>query len=126
MTGSERKELHWLDDLKEAIEKIESHPKFGEGLQGLETDEYFRVWVFYHIERIGECASRLRQQFNYDEVHPDIDWKGAVGMRRRLVHQYWRADLAKVWEGVEYLSMMRGKVEAIIDMRKADGPEPVP
>jgi len=46
MSSSNRKELHWLEDLKEAIEKIESHPKYEEGLQALENDEYFRVWFF--------------------------------------------------------------------------------
>lgn len=113
-TPSERKEIHWLEDIREAIEKIQGHDKFQEGKEALEEDEYYRVWVFYHIERIGECASRLRQDFDYDNKHAEIDWKGAVGMRRYLVHRYWAADKDEVWKGVQYLPKIKDKVEEII------------
>ncbi len=77
MTPEERKELHWLNDMREAIRKIEEHPRFDEGQEAFETDEYYRVWVLFHIERIGECASRLRREHGYDAKHPEIDWQGA-------------------------------------------------
>jgi hypothetical protein len=74
---TDRKELHWLEDINEAIEKIQGHEKYSGGREALETDEHYRVWVFYYIERIGECASQLRKDFAYDTKHPEIDWKGA-------------------------------------------------
>lgn len=116
--SSSRKELHWLEDMLEAIEKIETHERHKDGKDALDQDEHFRVWVLYHLERIGECASRLRQDFDYDDVHPDIDWKGAVGMRRYLVHRYWTIDRDEVWKGILYLPKIRVKLETLIDEKK--------
>lgn len=83
-----RKELYWLEDINEAIDKIESHEQRQHGKEALEADEHYRVWVFYHIERIGACASQLRRDFDYDNKYPEIDWKGAQAIRRYLVHRY--------------------------------------
>jgi hypothetical protein len=41
--SDEKKERFWLQDIKEAIEKIESHPRFREGKDAFMSDEYFRV-----------------------------------------------------------------------------------
>jgi uncharacterized protein with HEPN domain len=117
VTPEERKELHWLSDMREAIGKIEKHPKFVEGQKAFEADEYFRVWVLFHIERIGECASRLRREHGYDAKHPEIDWQGAQGMRRILVHSYWNTDYGKVWQGVEYLSKNGGKLDELLRLK---------
>lgn len=116
--SDDRQELHWLEDIVEAIEEIQSHPRFNEGKETLNTDKYYRVWVLYHMERIGECASRLRQNFHYDDKHPDIDWKGTQGMRRHLVHRYWGIDNDQVWQGVEYLPKIKEKVNRIIEEKQ--------
>jgi uncharacterized protein with HEPN domain len=110
----ERKELHWLEDINEAIDKIQSHEQHNNCREALESDERYRVWVFYHIERIGECVSRLRRDFDYDKKYPEIDWKGTQAMRRHLVHRYWAADKEEVWKGVKYLPKIREKVDELI------------
>lgn len=107
-------------DMREAIEKIENHPQYKNGRTALDSDEHYRVWVFYHIERIGECASRLRRDFDYDKRYPEIDWKGAVGMRRHLVHWYWNADNSKVWNGVQYLPKIKEKLAELIKVKEQD------
>lgn len=115
MTPSERKEKLWLRDMLEAIEKIQSHPKFVEGASAFESDEHFRVWVLYHMERIGECASRLRREHDFDTRYPAVDWQGAQGLRRKIVHTYWDTDFGKVWAGVEYLDTMKKLLSEILD-----------
>ncbi len=67
----DRKELHWLLDMREAIDKIENHPQYAKGRQAFEQDEFFQVWIFYYMERIGECASHLRREYDYDSKHPE-------------------------------------------------------
>ena len=114
MTPDERKELHWLKDMREAIRKIEEHPKFAEGQKAFEVDEHYRVWVLFHVERIGECASRLRREHGYDAKHPEIDWQGAQAMRRIIVHTYWDTDYAKVWQGVDYLPKIKEKLDELL------------
>lgn len=115
MTSEIRKEWHWLKDLLDAIEKIESHPQFINGKSAFDTDEHYRVWVFYHMERIGECASRLRKEFGYDTKHPEMDWHGTVVMRRHLVHVYWKANPDLVWNGVLYLTEAKRTLRSILD-----------
>lgn len=114
MTPEERKELHWLQDMQQAIQKIQEHPRFADGKDAFEQDEYYRVWVLYHIERIGECASRLRREHDYDTRHPDVDWQGAQAMRRKIIHTYWDTDYDKVWAGVEYLPTIKDKLDELI------------
>ncbi len=114
MTPEERKELHWLKDLHEAIRKIEEHPRFAEGRVAFEADEHFRVWVLFHMERIGECASRLRREHGYDAQYPEINWQGTQAMRRILVHSYWNTDYGKVWQGVEYLPKIKEKIDELL------------
>jgi uncharacterized protein with HEPN domain len=116
----DRKELHWLEDINEAIAKIENHDQRQRGKEALETDEHYRVWVFYHIERIGECASQLRRDLDYDNKYPEIDWKGAQAMRRHLVHRYWNADKDEVWKGVLYLPKIKEKVDELIKEKRLE------
>jgi uncharacterized protein with HEPN domain len=125
MTKSDpRREQQWLEDINEAIDKIQTHEKFDHGKAAFETDEHYQVWVLYHMERIGECVSRLRLDFDYDQKHPEIDWKGTQGMRRRLVHQYWNIDKDRVWEGVEYLPKIKDKVDRVLEEKERGGIAP--
>ena len=48
---------------------------------------------------IGDAARRVSQQTQ--DAHPEIPWQQMVGMRNRLVHEYFRVDLATVWETVQ-------------------------
>jgi uncharacterized protein with HEPN domain len=117
VTPEERKELHWLRDMRAAIGKIEEHPKFAEGQTAFDADEHFRIWVLFHLERIGECASRLRREHDYDAKHPEIDWQGTQAMRRKIVHTYWDTDYGKVWQGVEYLPKITEKLDDLLKVK---------
>jgi uncharacterized protein with HEPN domain len=120
MTSSDiPRELFWLQDIYAAIEKIETHPQFLSGRAAFDQDEHYRVWVFYHIERIGECVSRLRKEHNYDKQHPDIDWKAIVGMRRHLVHWYWGVESDKIWDGItQDMPQLKEKIVTLLHQKK--------
>ena len=84
-----RTEISWLKDISLSIEKIEQHPQYKNGRQGYDADEYFRGWVYLHVERICEAATHLCNQYRYDEKHPELPWRGIVGTRIVLAHCYW-------------------------------------
>ncbi len=49
---------------------------------------------------IGEAARGVSSEGKSE--HPEINWDEMLGMRNRLVHEYFRIKLNLVWETVEY------------------------
>ena len=51
--------------------------------------------VVRNLEIIGEAASRIPDDFK--GTHPEIPWRKVVGLRNRVVHEYFGVDLEIVW-----------------------------
>ncbi len=51
------------------------------------------------LEIIGEAARRVSEEFK--AAHPEMPWKEMVGMRNRLIHEYFSIDVEKVWDAVQ-------------------------
>lgn len=83
-----------IDDMLEAVEKINRYTKDFDYDRFL-ADERTSDAVVRNLEIIGEAASRLpveiRQQF------PHIEWKKIIGLRNRVIHEYFGVDLEIVW-----------------------------
>jgi uncharacterized protein with HEPN domain len=60
-----------------------------------ESDTLLQDAVTYQVQTIGEAASHVPAE--YREAHPEIPWGEIVGMRHRIVHDYRRVDLGRVW-----------------------------
>lgn len=114
----ERSELYRLYDMQEAITKILGAPEYLEGRAAFDNDPRYQVWVMFHIERIGECSAALREQFNYDEKHPELELNVAQSMRRRLVHKYWETELELVWKAVEYLPELKDLLDKLVAQKE--------
>jgi len=84
-----------LDDMWEAIERIERYTK-GVAHETFTHDEKTIDAVARNLEIIGEAANRLPEEFK--RQHPDIAWPQIVGLRHRIVHDYFGIDLRLVWE----------------------------
>ncbi len=61
-------------------------------------DELLQNAIMHVLQIIGEAASRVSPDLK--RSHPEIPWQAIVGMRHRLVHDYLRVDLDRVWEAV--------------------------
>ena len=55
--------------------------------------------VIRPLEIIGEAARRISQDTR--DAHPEIPWEQMIGMRNRLIHEYFRVNLTTVWETVQ-------------------------
>ncbi len=52
-----------------------------------------------NLEIIGEAANRLPE--NFRTQHSDIEWRKIIGLRNRVVHDYFNIDVEIVWEIIQ-------------------------
>ena len=52
--------------------------------------------VVRNLEIIGEAANRLPDDFK--ERHSEIEWYKVVGLRNRIIHEYFGVDLQIIWQ----------------------------
>jgi len=91
-----RDEAYLLDILIAARKAI----GFVEGMSWEEfvDSELHQNAVVRPLEIIGEAARRI--SIETQEANPEIPWQQIVGMRNRLIHEYFRINLEAVWETV--------------------------
>ena len=92
----------WRDDayLLDILIAARKVLRYAEGFswESFRQDDRTQDAVMRNIQIIGEAARKLSQEFRGD--HSDIPWNEILGMRNRLVHEYGRILVEKVWETV--------------------------
>lgn len=53
----------------------------------------------YSLQIVGEAASKISREFR--DAHPEIAWDRIIAFRHRLVHDYPRIELPKVWSVIQ-------------------------
>jgi uncharacterized protein with HEPN domain len=64
--------------------------------ESFKEDDRTQDAVIRNLQVIGEAARQLSDEFQ--SIHPEVPWSEIIGMRNRLVHDYSRIDVTKVWE----------------------------
>ena len=90
-------DIYLLDMLLAARDAV----KFTAGLTYAEFERHQMAQsaVLKAVETIGEAASHVNAA-TQDKL-PQIPWKRIIGMRNRLVHEYFDVNLRIVWETVQ-------------------------
>lgn len=91
-----RDEVYFLDMLIAAKEA----QQFMKGLtwEEFSTSELHQRAVTKALEIVGEAARKISKTTQIE--HPEIPWGDIIGMRNRLIHEYFEIDLGKVWDTV--------------------------
>lgn len=93
----------WRDDAY-LLDMFIAARKAKEFSTGLTWEEFDRSSLHQHaimkvIENVGEAARKISDETK--AAHPEIPWSDIIGMRNRLIHDYFRIDLEKLWDTVQ-------------------------
>jgi len=106
----------YLDDILQAIQKIEKYIK-GMDLDKLKKEDLIIDGVVRNLEIIGEAAKNIPQDIKKE--HLDIEWKKVAGLRDILAHQYFGIDAEILWDIIKNkLPELKVKNFWLIKMRK--------
>ena len=91
-----RDETYLLDILIAANKAL----KFVDGIERseFEDNEIIQNAVMRPLEIIGEASARISKGFR--KAHSEIPWREMVGLRNRLIHEYFRVDFSAVWDTI--------------------------
>jgi len=90
----EDRDLALLWDMREAARDITTF------LQGVtffhfDSNKMLRYAVERQLVVIGEAANHLSETFK--KAHPEIPWKGIIGQRNVLAHEYGEILVERIW-----------------------------
>jgi uncharacterized protein with HEPN domain len=88
----------YLLDMLLAARKVQNFTQ-AVSWEQFQGDELTQNAVMRQIQIIGEAARKVSSQ--YQREHPEISWQAIIGMRHRLVHEYFRIIPERVWDVVE-------------------------
>lgn len=89
-----RNYLDYVDDIINSIDEIAEFIK-GIGFETFKTDKKTIKAIIRDLEIIGEAAAKI--PVDIQDKYPDIPWKRMIGMRNKLIHEYFGVDLEIVW-----------------------------
>ena len=84
---------HMLDMARQARELVASRTR-----ADYDADVALRLALAHLVQNIGEAARRVSPQLQ--QAHPDIPWRNIVGIRHKVVHDYFYVDYDIIWDVV--------------------------
>ncbi len=105
---------HILDEVGFLSRVVETH-----GIETIESDDTLERAVVRSLEIIGEAARNIPE--DYREKHPLIPWRKIVGLRNRLIHEYFAVDF-DILKGIlaDEISELRAAVVQALDEFNAE------
>lgn len=90
-----------LDYLNDILENISDIREFTAGLtrESFSTDKKTIKAVVRSLEVMGEAANKLPEHVR--NRYPEVSWQEIIGMRNRLIHEYFGVDFDIVWQTIE-------------------------
>src|SRR5882724_2672741 len=84
-----------LQDIEDATGKILRYTK-GLSFDDFMCDSKTMDAVIRNFEIIGEAANKIPADFQL--AHPQISWRRIIGLRNRVIHEYFGIDYEIVWK----------------------------
>jgi uncharacterized protein with HEPN domain len=108
-------DLIYLRHILEAIEKIDRYVSRVDQ-ERFREDSLIQDGVIRQVQIIGEATRRLSVQLR--DYYPEIPWRDIIGMRNKLVHDYFGVDLDAVFStAMENLPVLKPEIQRVLDHR---------
>ena len=95
---SKRDHNLFLEDMLDAIEAISGYTNSLD-IKSFIDDRKTVDAVIRNLEILGEAASQVPESFKNKSVN--IDWRGMIGLRNRLIHGYFGVDENILWQIIQ-------------------------
>lgn len=92
---SKRSPELFIQDMLEAIGKIERYTESIEDLEEFKEKDIVVDAVLRNLEIIGEAAANIPKEIR--SKYPEIPWNRVVGLRNVVIHGYFVVDLDIIW-----------------------------
>lgn len=103
----------FLVHILESIEQIEKVAKTIDAASFYVNREKQSA-VVREYEIIGEAMKNIPAKFR--KKYPQIPWRKAIGMRNKLIHEYFGVDFYLIWEATKRdLPELKTQIKAILD-----------
>lgn len=93
-----RQFIDYAQDILDSIDKIEQFNK-EVSLEQFQNDAKTVFATVRALEIIGEATNKLPSDILSD--YPEIPWKDVIGMRNKLIHEYFGVDTEAVWKTIK-------------------------
>jgi len=108
----------FIRHIKDAIELIINFTKNYDNKRFV-NDVLIQSAVVRQIEIIGEAVKNLTPEFK--RKYPQIPWRDIIGMRDKLIHQYFGVDLNRVWNVVKKdLAVLKAEIKNILEIESGN------
>jgi uncharacterized protein with HEPN domain len=106
----------YLIHMRECGDRIEQYVSGGRDIFMHST--LIQDAVLRNLQTLGQSAGRLSEALR--AAHPEVNWRGIIGLRNILVHDYLGINLIRIWEIVEHdVPELRQKVEELMQELEA-------
>ena len=101
----------YLVHIAECIARIEEYSQGGSA--AFMSSTLVQDAVLRNLQTIGQSVRNLSADIKAQ--HPEVDWRGIIGFRNVLVHDYLAVDIERTWDIVEHdLPDLKHKIKAIL------------
>ena len=87
----------YVDDIWDSIGKIEKYSK-GYKFEDFTKDTKTVDAIIRNFTILGESIKNLPKEIK--QKYPDIPWREIMGMRNKIVHEYFAVDEEILWKSV--------------------------
>lgn len=102
-----------LQDILDAIDKIK---RYTDGLDfaQFEVNSMVVDSVNMNLSIIGEAVRNLPVSLQMQ--YPQVDWRNIAGLRNIITHEYFRLNLARIWDVIENeLPKLASQIKQILE-----------